>query len=155
MLISAKTSTWSLAKIMVPNFDAVLFCYVDINCRLKINWKDDDFNGIMKTLTHFFIFFLIYQYIFQFIFQYFSIVLYCSISQNFSHKYSHGRPIFTCSKVTMETAEQCVICSKLTINTPELHDWLRFSVFNVDIEQTSNIILMLPLLNLNKWMEAV
>ena len=53
MLISAKTSTWSLAKIMVPNFDAVLFCYVDINCRLKINWKDDDFNGIMKTLTHY------------------------------------------------------------------------------------------------------
>ena len=28
------------------------------------------------------------------------------------------QPAFTCSKSTMETPEQCEICSKLTIKTP-------------------------------------
>ena len=33
----------------------------------------------------------------------------------------YSQPVFTCSKSTMETAEQCEICSKLIIKAPELH----------------------------------
>ena len=33
------------------------------------------------------------------------------------------QPVITCSKLTIETLEQCVKCSKLTIKTPERRHW--------------------------------
>ena len=46
---------------------------------------------------------------------------------------------FTCSKLTIETAEQrCEICSKLTIKTPKRRYWRRFGVFIVNFEHISH-----------------
>ena len=47
------------------------------------------------------------------------------------------------------TITVCEICSKLTIKTTE-----RSGVFIVNFEQISHIVLLLLLLNLNKWMSA-
>ena len=44
----------------------------------------------------------------------------------------------------------CEICSKLAIKIPERHFWCRFGVFIVNFEQISHIVLLLPLLTLNK-----
>ena len=48
----------------------------------------------------------------------------------------------------------CEICSMLTINTPEQDHWRRSGVFIVNFEQNSHIILVFPLLTLNKKMPA-
>ena len=32
---------------------------------------------------------------------------------------SYTQPVFTCSKLKIETLEQCEICSKLTVKIPE------------------------------------
>ena len=42
------------------------------------------------------------------------------------------------------------ICSKLTIKSPEQNQWPVSSLFFASFEQTSHIILMFPLLSLNK-----
>ena len=42
------------------------------------------------------------------------------------------------------------ICSKLTIKSPEQNHWPLSSLFFASFEQTSHIILMFPLLSLNK-----
>ena len=42
----------------------------------------------------------------------------------------------------------------LTINTPEQDHWRRSGVFIVNFEQNSHIILVFPLLTLNKKMPA-
>ena len=44
----------------------------------------------------------------------------------------------------------CKICSKLITKTPEQHHWRHSGVFIVNFEQISHIILMFPLLTLNK-----
>ena len=44
------------------------------------------------------------------------------------------------------------ICSKLTIKTPERHQWRCLGVFIVNFEQISHIALFFPLPNLNKKM---
>ena len=59
------------------------------------------------------------------------------------------QPAFTCSKSIMKTPEECKICSKFTITTRERHQ-RRSGVFNVKFEQIS-LVLMLPLLTLNKY----
>ena len=44
----------------------------------------------------------------------------------------------------------CEICPKLTIKTPERRQQRRSGVFIVNIEQISHIVLVFPLLTLNK-----
>ena len=48
------------------------------------------------------------------------------------------------------TGTMCEVCTKLAIKTPELRHWGLSSVFIVNFEQTSRIILLFLLLNLNK-----
>ena len=48
----------------------------------------------------------------------------------------------------------CESCSKLTIKTPERHQLCRSGVFIVNFEQISHIILVFPLLTLNKSIPA-
>ena len=43
---------------------------------------------------------------------------------------------------------------KLTIKTPERRQWRRYGVFIVNVEQISHIVLVFPLLTLNKQMLA-
>ena len=63
--------------------------------------------------------------------------------------------LFTCSKSTIETLEKkCEICSKLTIKTPEQHQWHRSSVLLDNIIHISYLFLVFLLLTLNKWMLA-
>ena len=52
------------------------------------------------------------------------------------------------------TKTMCEICSKLTMNTPELRQWRRSGVVIVNFEQISNIVLVFPLLTLSKQMRA-
>ena len=71
------------------------------------------------------------------------------------HQIIVSQQAFTWSKSTIETPEQCVmyeICSKL--KTTERHHWRRSVVFIVNFEQISHIILVFPLLTLNKQMPA-
>ena len=51
--------------------------------------------------------------------------------------------------------KRCKICSKLTIRTPERHQWRRPGVFTVNFENISHLVLMFPLLTLNKQLPAV
>ena len=44
------------------------------------------------------------------------------------------------------------ICSELTIKTPESRLWHRSNAFIVNFEQVSNIVLIFPLLTLNKFL---
>ena len=44
----------------------------------------------------------------------------------------------------------CEICSKLTIKTLERHHWRCSDLFIVNFEQISHIILVFPLLTLDK-----
>ena len=44
----------------------------------------------------------------------------------------------------------CEICSMLTIKAPEWRQWRRSGVYIVNFEQISNIVLVFPLLTLNK-----
>ena len=44
----------------------------------------------------------------------------------------------------------CEICSELAIKTPEPRQWHRSGVFIVNFEQISHIVLVFPLLPLNK-----
>ena len=46
------------------------------------------------------------------------------------------------------------ICSKLTIKTLERHQWHCSGAFIVNFEQVSDIVLVFPLLTLNKYMLA-
>ena len=48
----------------------------------------------------------------------------------------------------------CEICSKLTIKTPERRHWRRFGVFIINFEDISQLVLVFPLLTLNKWTPA-
>ena len=43
----------------------------------------------------------------------------------------------------------CEVCSKLTVKTPERRDWCCSGVFVVNFEQSSQIVLVFPLLTLN------
>ena len=48
------------------------------------------------------------------------------------------------------TRTMCQICSELTIKKRERRQWRRSGVFNVNYEQISQIVLVFPLLTLNK-----
>ena len=52
-------------------------------------------------------------------------------------------------KVNRNTRTRCEICSKLTIKTPEQHQWRRSFVFIVNFEHISHFALEFPLLTLN------
>ena len=58
------------------------------------------------------------------------------------------QPATTCSKFTIETS--CEICPKLTIKTPERHQWRRSGVFLVNFEHISHLILVFLLLTLSR-----
>ena len=58
------------------------------------------------------------------------------------------QPSFTCSKVKMETLEQCVKSVQNWQQTPEGSHWHRSGVVN--FEQISHIFLVVPLMILNK-----
>ena len=60
---------------------------------------------------------------------------------------SNTRPVFTYSKLNTRT--RCKICSKLTIKTPERRHWRRSSVFIVNFEDISHLVLVLLLATLN------
>ena len=51
--------------------------------------------------------------------------------QQKSHFYGPTQPVCTCSKSIIETPEQCEICSKLTIRTPERHQKPGFFIVNL------------------------
>ena len=67
---------------------------------------------------------------------------------------SISQPAFTCSQWTMEAPEQCfkyVHNKELTIKTPKWRQWRRSAVFIIiNFEQISNIVVVFPLLTLNK-----
>ena len=48
----------------------------------------------------------------------------------------------------------CEICSKLTIKTPEQHQFHHSSVFIVNFEHISHLVLVFMLLILRRWMPA-
>ena len=48
------------------------------------------------------------------------------------------------------TRTRCEICSKLTINTPERHQWRRSGVFIVNFEHISHLVLVFLLLTLSR-----
>ena len=48
------------------------------------------------------------------------------------------------------TRTRCEICSKLTINTPELRQWRRSGVFIVNFEHISHLVLVFLLLALSR-----
>ena len=50
-------------------------------------------------------------------------------------------PVFSCSKLTIETLEQGLKCLNLTIKTPERHHWHHSGVFIVDFEHISHLVL--------------
>ena len=60
---------------------------------------------------------------------------------------STTQPESVCLKSTTETPE---ICSKLTIKTRKRRQWRRLDIFLVNFGQISHIVLVFPLLNLNK-----
>ena len=49
------------------------------------------------------------------------------------------------------TRTRCEICSKLTIKTPERHQWRRSGVFIVNFQHISNLVLVFLLLTLNVY----
>ena len=56
-------------------------------------------------------------------------------------------------KVNYEnTIPICEICSKLAIRTSEWYHWQRSGLFFVNFEQISHIVLVFPLVTLNKQM---
>ena len=59
---------------------------------------------------------------------------------------------FTCSNSPTETTAMCEVCSKLTKKTPERRHCRRSGVFIVNFERISHIVLVFPLLILNKEM---
>ena len=48
------------------------------------------------------------------------------------------------------TRTMCKLCSKLTIKTPERLRWRRFSVFIVNFEHVSHLVLVFLLLTLSR-----
>ena len=52
------------------------------------------------------------------------------------------------------TRAMCESCSKLKVKTPERRQWSHSGVFIVNFEQISHIVLVFPLLVLNKSMPA-
>ena len=63
--------------------------------------------------------------------------------------FKHTQPENTCLKLTIETLEQDVKCSKLTIKTTERRHWDRSVVFIVNFEHISHRGLAFLLLTLN------
>ena len=49
-----------------------------------------------------------------------------------------------------KTRTICEICSKLTIKTPERHEWRRSGVFIINFEDISHIVLVFRLLTLSR-----
>ena len=47
------------------------------------------------------------------------------------------------------TRTRCEICSQLTIKTPERRQWRRYSVFIVNFDHISHLVLVFLLLTLN------
>ena len=72
----------------------------------------------------------------------------CELWANHTHLYP--QPALTFSKSTMDILEQCEICSKWIIKTPEEDQWRLSGVFMVKFEHISQIVLLLLLLSLNK-----
>ena len=78
------------------------------------------------------------------------------LSKNAKNGQDHTRKgdtqsAFTYSKLATETLEQGgEICSKLTIKTLERHHWIRSSIFIVNFENISHIVLEFQLLTFSR-----
>ena len=59
-------------------------------------------------------------------------------------------PVITCSKLAVETLEQGIKCSKLTIKTPERRHWHRSGVVIVNLEHISHLVLLFLLITLSR-----
>ena len=61
------------------------------------------------------------------------------------------QPAIACSKLIIETPRtEYKICSKLTIKTPERHQWRRVGVFIDNFEHISHLVIVLLLLTLSR-----
>ena len=69
----------------------------------------------------------------------------CVFSKN---TFSIGNCMFTVNNI--DTRARCEICSKLTIKTPERHQWCRSGVFIVDSKHISHLVLAFLLLTLSR-----
>ena len=56
----------------------------------------------------------------------------------------------TCSKLTIQTLEQCEICSKSAIKTPERYQWGCSCIFTINFEHISHFILVFLLITLSR-----
>ena len=72
----------------------------------------------------------------------------------YKNLYLFAQQAFIFSKSTFETAEMCEICSKFTKRIPEQSQSCHSGVYFVNFEQNSHIVLVFPLLILNKQMPA-
>ena len=65
-----------------------------------------------------------------------------------------SQPAITCLKLTIETLEQGVIRSKLTIKIPKRRQWCRSGIFIVNFEHISHLALVFLLLTLSRLMPS-
>ena len=58
-----------------------------------------------------------------------------------AQRYEQLRPVFTCSKLTIETLEECVkYVLKLTIKTPDRCQWRHSGIFIVNFDHISCLL---------------
>ena len=77
--------------------------------------------------------------------------IYVNVNNSCSYKSSHSPTTMYLFKVHNEnTRIMCEICSKLKIQTPESGQLCSSGFFIVNFEYISNIVLVFPLLTLNK-----
>ena len=58
--------------------------------------------------------------------------------------------LFQVNNGNTRAMHEILLCSKFTIKTPEQRHWRHSCVFIITFEQTSHIVLVFPLLTLNK-----
>ena len=72
----------------------------------------------------------------------------------FSSEFSKPVDIYLFKLNNGETRTVYAFCWKLTIKTAEPHQWRHFCFFIVNFEQILHIVLVSPLLTLNKYLLA-
>ena len=72
------------------------------------------------------------------------------LQKTFAHPNFYPAGIYLLKVNNGNPRKMCEICSKLTIKTPEQRHWRSSGIFIVDFEQILQIVLVFPLLTLNK-----